>query len=266
MSMSVGASSGALSYLQQLLAQGAAGASTAASGADPLSLLLQSISGPSASAGQTGSATAAAGPAASSACPPFGADTMAALISLQGQPSDGGEMSKMFATFDTNSDGQISKSEFDTAFSQAGVDSATTDAAFAKLDTNGDGSVSQSELAAAKTHHGHHHHHAEGGGESQASASSGMNALDTLLSSAGADGATTKTATNSDGSTSTTISYVDGTTIDMTTPAPSTNGGTSSAATSNGTGTQSNANLLEQLIQLQSQLLTAAASTLSAIA
>jgi hypothetical protein len=47
----------------------------------------------------------------------------------------------------------------------------------------------------------------------------------------------------------------------MTTPASSTAGGNS-----NGVSHQSAANLREQLIRLQSQLLTAATSTLSAIA
>ena len=266
MSMSVGASSNALSYLQQLLQQGTAGASSAAGGADPLSELLQTLAGPGASTDPLTAPSAATGTAAgsgSSGCAPFGSGMMATMISMQGQPPNGGEMSKMFATFDTNSDGQISKSEFDSAFGQAGVDSATTDAAFAKLDGNGDGSISQSELASAK-HHGHHHHHAEGGGESQGGKSSGQSAIDALLSSAGANGATSKTATNADGSTSTTISYADGSTIDMTTPASKS--GSLSTATSNSASTQSNANLLEQLIQLQSQMLTAATSTLSAIA
>ena len=49
MSMSVGASSNALSYLQQLLQQGTAGASNAAGAPDPLSELLQTLSGSSAS-------------------------------------------------------------------------------------------------------------------------------------------------------------------------------------------------------------------------
>ncbi len=107
----------------------------------------------------------------------------------------------MFATFDTNGDGQISKSEFDSAFSQAGVDSATTDAAFAKLDANGDGAISQDELAKAK--HGHRHKVADNGG------SSDQGGLDALLSGANAAGATTKSITNADGSTTTTISYAD---------------------------------------------------------
>ena len=44
---------------------------------------------------------------------------------------------------------------------------------------------------------------------------SGQSPLDALLSSAGADGATTQTVTNADGSTTTTITYADGSTIDI---------------------------------------------------
>ena len=102
-----------------------------------------------------------------------------------------------------------------------------------------------------------------GGGGSQANASSGQNAINSLLSSADATGATTQTATNADGSTTTTISYADGSTVEMTTPvATANNGGTAGTGASG----QNNANLLEQLIQLQAQLLNSTTSTLSAIA
>ena len=262
MSMSVGASSNALSYLQLLLQQGAAGVTDPASASDPLSTLLQSLSGPGAATDP--STSAAASTTASSGCSSFDAGTMAALISLQGQSATGisaQSPSQLFAKLDTNGDGQISRSEFESALGAAGVDTSSADALFAKLDTNGDGSISESELTSAKRGHGHHHHH-RGGGETQASASSGQNPLDALLSSADASGATTQTASNSDGSTTTTISYADGSTVEMTTPAPATS---DSGTPSTGTSGQSSANLLEQLIQLQAQLLSSAAPTLSAI-
>ena len=78
------------------------------------------------------------------------------------------------------------------------------------------------------------------------------NPLDAMLSDAGATGATTQTTTNADGSITTTISYADGTKIDMTAPPAQSNGG--------------KVNVLETLIRLQSQLLPAAGSSLSAIA
>jgi hypothetical protein len=187
------------------------------------------------------------------------------MSGLQGQATGGTKTSQMFATFDTNGDGQISKSEFDSAFSQAGVDGTTTDAAFAKLDANGDGSISQDELAKAKHGHGHHHQMA-GGGDTQSGGSSEKSGLDALLSGASAAGATTKSITNADGSTTTTISYADGTSIDMTVAAQSKSGDGASGNGSNGGSNQASSNLLEQLIKLQSQMLTASSSTMSAVA
>lgn len=277
MSMSVGASSSsALSYLQQLLQQGTAGATNAASGSDPLSMLMQEISGDNSSSGQTSpaaSSTAASG----SSVPPFGQDMMSQLISLQSQQtgSSSGTQSPeqaFFSKLDSNGDGQISQSEFENAASKVGVSTSTADAVFAKIDANSDGSVSQSELTKADHGGGHHHHHVEGGGGSsdsaQGGASSGQSTLDSLMSSTGADGATTQSSTNADGSVTTTISYADGSKVDMTTPAASSGGSDASGGNASGgnTGSSSTSNLLEQLIKLQSQVLSAATSTMSAFA
>jgi hypothetical protein len=262
MSMSVGASSNALSYLQSLLGQDTSGAG-GTTGADPLSALLQSLTGTSPDASQTSGQTtnqSASQTGASAGYSPFGSDTMAALISLQGEGASGvtaQSPSALFAKLDTDGDGQISKSEFEKALSGAGVSTSAADTAFAKLDANGDGSVSQSELASAHGHGGPHHMHGGGGAKGGSSAQSG---LDSLLSATGADGATTQTSSNADGSTTTTITYADGSSIASTTPASSAGGSTS------GSGKSGSSNLLQQLTQLQSQLIGAAASTLSAIA
>jgi hypothetical protein len=262
MSMSVGASSNALSYLQSLLAQGTAGANDAAGASDPLSALLHTLSG--ATAEPSATAGAPAGGTAGTGCSSFDSGTMAALISLQGQSASAATAqspSSVFSKLDTDGDGEISKSEFENALGGAGVDTSSADALFAKLDGNGDGSLGQSELTKAKQ--GHHLHHMHGGGESQAGGSSGQNAISALLSSAGADGATAQTITNSDGSSTTTISYADGSTVEMTSPAAVADG---SGSPGNGANGQNSANLLEQLIRLQSQLLNTAASTISAVA
>jgi hypothetical protein len=257
MSMSVGASSNALSYLQSLLAQATSGAGIATSTGNPLSELMQSLSGSSTAADPSASATAAS----SQSCPPFGSNTMAALISLQGESASGvtaQSPSQLFAKIDTNGDGQISKSEFETALGSIGVDSSTADSLFAKLDTNDDGSISQSELAGAKPGHGHHGHHMRGGGAAQ---SGGGQSATASSSSTSADETTTQSTTNPDGSTTTTITYNDGSVVSMTTPVATQNSGGSSG----GTGSQNNANLLERLIQLQSQLLSGAVSTISSL-
>ena len=266
MSMSVGASSNALSYLQSLLAQGTSGASDAAASSNPLSPLLQALSGFGTAPEQPTPATAPtnANVTAGSGGPPFAPGMMAALLSLQGQSATGGTAqtpSSLFSKLDTNGDDQISQSEFETALGSDGVDKSSADSLFTKLDANGDGSISQSELTQAQ-HAGGHHHHMHAGGGAQGSGSSGQSA-DSLLSSTDASGATTQTASNADGSSTTTITYADGSTVEMTTPAAATNSSGTAAAGANG---QNTANLLEQLIQLQSQLLGSVTPTLSAVA
>ncbi len=264
----IGAASSALSYLQSLLAMGTSGAGDA-KGANPISSLLDGQSGSDPTTGAPPPAAASTGSTSGSNQPTFDAGMMAALISLQSQlqsQSASGAApqgpSHLFTKLDTDGDGQISKSEFETALGNDGVDASSADALFGKLDVNGNNSISQSELA--KAEHGHHHHHhmrADSG--SQAGGTSGQSPIDAVLSSANANGAKSQTTTNSDGSTTTTISYADGSTVEMTTPGASTD---NSGNTGNGTSGQNTANLLEQLIQLQAQLLNAAPPTLSAVA
>lgn len=258
MSMSVGASSNALAYLQQLLQQGTSGASSTGA-ADPLSELMQTLSG-SGSGSDPLTSPSADTPAGSgaSACQPFGSGTMAQLLSLQGQDKNGPEQA-FFSKLDTDGDGKISKTEFESAASKAGVDSSVADAVFDKIDGDSNGSVGAGELAKAD-HGGHHHHVYGGGGEG--------GGLDALMSGADASGATTKTTTNADGSSTTTISYADGTSIDLNIPAAAASTGTSASSdntstdssassTSGSTNSQTSFNLLEQFIKMQSQMLSA---------
>lgn len=188
-----------------------------------------------------------------------------------GDPSSGGQ--RLFSALDSNGDGQISKSELESAFtsvaSAAGVttDQATqaADVLVSKLDTNGDGSISQSEFAAGAPK-GHHHHGSPAGG------AAGGDPLASLLQSGAASsgGSSTATAnadsstvtTNADGSTTTTITYADGTKITLSTPATadptssssSTGGSTASSDSSAATPTQSpGEKVLAALIRLQEQ-------------
>ncbi len=270
MSMSVGASSNALAYLQQLLQQGTAGASSSTGAADPLSELMQTLSGSGSDTDPLTSPTSdAPSGSGASGVPPFGSGTMAQLLSLQNQ-SKGGPEQAFFSKLDTDGDGKISKTEFESAASKAGVDTSVADAVFDKIDGNADGSVSQGELAKADHGGGHHHVHGGGGG------GGGGGGADALMSGTDAAGATTTTTTNADGSTTTTIAYADGTSIDMNVPAAApastatSSGGSSSDSSSSGsassTSNQTSANLLEQLIKMQSQMLSAmqaSASTMS---
>jgi Ca2+-binding EF-hand superfamily protein len=101
--------------------------------------------------------------------------TMSALISAQSQSSStaatststtptspSSALQDLFSQIDGNGDGQISKSEFETALGAGGTNVAQADDVFSKLDKNGDGSVSldemKSALQGAGGHHGGHHH------------------------------------------------------------------------------------------------------------
>jgi len=252
MSVSSVGSSSPNPYLQRLLSPDDADPSDAAAPSDPLQALYQAVTG-----GQSGDPLIAAatssddGLAASSGAPQFSPDVMKALLSIQGnQGKSPGKLESLLGKFDTNGDGQISQSEFETAIGP-GADKTKVDELFQKLDANGDGAVSQDELKAAlqKAHGGHHHHHsAEGAGEQ--GGASGSDPLQALLSGAAADGTTSQSATNADGSSTTTITYADGTKVEMTTPAAASNAG----ATSSDPEAPNFANLLKQLINLQARL------------
>lgn len=171
-------------------------------------------------------------------------DTWNALLAAQSpsatnasaSPSDA--MKDLFSQIDVNGDGSITKSEFEQQLGAGGTNVAAADNVFAKLDTDGDGSVSMNELTSAlqtrKSGGSHHAHGGHGGG-------GGGGLADALSQSI--DGATTTTTTNSDGSTTTTLTYADGSKVTSTSAASS--AGASSAASSY--------NLIEKLIQSQSQ-------------
>jgi hypothetical protein len=262
MSMSVSASSNALSYLQQLLQQGIAGASGQASASDPLTTLMNAMSASDGSADQSGSASDSSS-AISFPPPSFDSNTMAMLISTQSQSaSSSAAASPSQSATQTGSEvfENIGKTDFENALAGAGVSKSDADTLFAQLDSNGT-SAAQGASPGAHGAHGQHHHGNGGGAESQDSgAAPSQNPPDALLSGASADGATSQTATNADGSTTTTLTYADGTKIDMISPAAASNAATSSS------GSDQKGNLIENLIRLQSQLLPAAAATLSTIA
>jgi EF-hand domain pair len=266
MSMSVNSTSNALSYIQNLLQSMSSGVGGAAS-TDPLDNLSQLFSGSPANGSTNQSSTSNAfGPSP----PPFSSGTMAALMALQGQAANGasgsGGAQGLFSQLDTDGDGSVSKTEFESALGQSGVDTSSADALFSKLDQNGDGSVSQSELSSA-AHRGHGHGH---GHHMEASGSGGggdQGGLASLLNSTSANGASTQTESNSDGSSKTTITYADGSTVTMTTPAAEQNGGTSGDGTNGQTAGGSNSNnLIQQLIRLQAQLVSQQGASVSAVA
>jgi Ca2+-binding EF-hand superfamily protein len=253
MSVSSIGSSNPNAYLQRLLQPDDSDPAAATAPTDPLQALFQAITGGKSSDPLIAAATSGDNNSATSCgAPQFSPDVMKALLSVQGNQAGTGtsKLEKLLGKFDTNGDGQISQSEFETAIGP-GADKTKVDELFQKLDANGDGAVSQDELKAAvqKAHGGHHHHHsAEGAGEQ--GGAGGSDPLQALLSDAAADGTTSQSATNADGSSTTTITYADGTKVAMTTPAAASTAGTATADPE----APNFANLLKQLISLQAQL------------
>jgi len=265
---SIGASASAYYYLQSLLPPRPADGGEASG--DPVTELLNAFY-PSGTGAQSGSAPdPASGTSFGAAGPAFSPDTMTSLMSLQEQPPGvnpfvSARPQALFSQIDANGDGQISQSEFENIFG-SNADLSKVDGLFKALDGDGDGSVSQDELTSAMqaSHARHHHHH-------HANPSQGAGDLLQALMTTGTQGATATTASGSDGSSTTTIKYADGSSMSLTTPPASTlsaatdSGSTDSSSTdsgSSGTGSNSSSyfNLLEQLIRLQAQSLSAMAS------
>ena len=261
---SLGASTSAYSYLQSLLPQHADDGKRTGS-SDPVTELLKAFY-PNSSA-DAGTSPDAAGGGGTGTLTFFNHDTMTALMFAQEQPSGDNPFvtaraQSLFSQVDANADGQVSQSEFENIFG-SDADTSKVDGLFNALDGNGDGSVSLDELtSAAQASHAHHHgqhHHGDGGqGIGQT--------IDALLAS-GTQGASVDSTSNADGSSTTTISYADGSKVALTTPSgsgdsagdsTSGSGGTSSGNTNSGNANY--ASLLEQLIRLQAQVLSASSS------
>lgn len=217
----IGAIGGALSLLNSV--QQVTGSSGVSKAGDILSSIEKALGGKS---GEASKAVAGSGQGA----PPLSQGTLATLIALQGQ--DGSKQKGgLFGRIDTNADGKISKDEFGGMLNKVGVDAASTSRMFGELDADQDGSISKLELAPGRRDNKSHQARRDG--------------LSALLNSTDFTGASTKTNTNADGTSTTTITYADGSAVSVTAPAASGNGGKTS-------GTQQ-ANLIDQLIRLQSQ-------------
>lgn len=235
-------------------AAGAVGAAAAAAGTavDLLSSLTPGKSGSATGVKQTNSIFAlngAAGdtsvltPANSTAPAPGGAlspCTFNALLSAQdsnGKASPSDALKDLFAQIDTNGDGKITKAEFEDKLGAGGTNIAAADNVFNKMDTDADGAVSLDEMASALKSKGgghRHAHHAGGGADAL------MQAL---------QGASSASTTNSDGSITTTLTYADGSKITLSQPASS----------STSTAASSQYNLVEKMMQRQTDALATAA-------
>ena len=131
----------------------------------------------------------ASSPASASSTPPprsggtskISPATLSVLLAAQSQSSMGSTRSALASQPDAlkdlfsqlaDSDGNISKSAFETAFGAGGTNLAQADDVFGKLDQDASGTVSLDEMSAALKGRGHHrYHHAGNSTEAQAIAS-----------------------------------------------------------------------------------------------
>jgi hypothetical protein len=152
----------------------------------------------------------------------------------------------LFSQLDTNSDGQVSKSEFENALGAGGTNLAQADDVFSKLDKNGDDSVSLDELTSALQGRGHHHHHHHVASADGTSGSDGSSS-DPLLQAL--SGASSTQVSNSDGSTTTSVTYADGSKVTLISP----------PATKSSSSATSSYNFIEQLIQREAKAISSSA-------
>ncbi len=149
---------------------------------------------------------------------------MSALLAAQDQSqastaptSRSDALKDLFSQLDANSDGKVSKSEFENALGAGGTNIAEADDVFGKLDKDGDGSASLDEMSSVLKGaggHGHRHKHvASSDGSSDSSGTSGSDS-DPLLQALDATASTS--VANSDGSTTTSLTYADGSKVTMT--------------------------------------------------
>lgn len=234
-------------------AAGAVGAAAAAAGTalDLLSSLTPGKSGSTTGVKQTnslfdlGSATSATNTSTITSSSPtqtgaLSPSTFNALLSAQdsnGKASPSAALKDLFTQIDTNGDGKITKAEFEDKLGAGGTNVAAADNVFSKMDADGDGSVSLDEMAAALKGKGRGHSHAHQAGD-------GADALMQAL-----QGASSSSTTNSDGSITTTLTYADGSKITISQPAASSTSGSAS----------SQYNLVERMVQRQTDSLAAAA-------
>lgn len=191
------------------------------------------------STGNTPSATSVS-PTSSTSAGALAPSTFNALLSAQdsnGKASPSDALKSLFAQIDGNGDGKITKAEFEDKLGAGGTNIAAADNVFNKMDANEDGSVSLDEMATALKSKGggHHHAHQSGGG-----ADALMQAL---------QGASSTSTTNSDGSITSILTYADGSKVTISQPASS----------STSTTASSQYNLVDQMMQRQTDALAAAA-------
>ncbi len=126
--------------------------------------------------------------------------TMSALLAALSQSTTESEKSAsasrsdplkaLFSQIDADSDGKLSKSEFEDALGAGGTNLAQAQSVFGKLDRNGDGSVSLGEMASALRSKGHRQHDVAGADGTTGSGAPDAAGTDPLTSAAASSAAT----------------------------------------------------------------------------
>jgi Ca2+-binding EF-hand superfamily protein len=192
---------------------------------------------------------------------------MSALLAAQSQSSTAttapasaspsGALKDLFSQIDGNGDGQISKSEFESALGAGGTNIAQADRVFSRLDQNGNGTVSLDEMSSALKGRGgghHHHHHVASSGETSGTsgigdpASTDASSSDPLLQAL--QTALSPSTTNSNGLATASLTPADLSKVTTT----------SLGAFGSATSTY---NSVEQMIQRQVQAMSFSATPLS---
>jgi EF hand domain-containing protein len=250
MLFALGAASSALDLLSSLTSPLSSSTSNGQTGIVPGSSF--SITNPT----TTSTTTTPGGSAGNQLSPSTWNTLLAAQSQSSGPTSRSAALDDLFSHIDGNSDGQITKQEFENALGAGGTNLQMADDVFNKMDLNGDGAISKDEMSRSLEQSGHHHHHHHAGGAGGANGAAGANGVGGS-SAGGADGlmqalqgASSTSTTNSDGSATTTLTYADGTKITMTQPAA---GSTSSS----GNGAIHSYNFTERMIERQAQLIAA---------
>jgi hypothetical protein len=245
MLFALGAASSALDLLSSLTSPLSSSTPNGHSGIVPGSSF--SITNPTTTTAST--PTSSVGSAGNQLSPSTWNTLLAAQSQGSGPTSRSAALDDLFSQIDGNSDGQITKQEFENALGAGGTNLQMADDVFNKMDLNGDGAISKDEMSRSleQSSRHHHHHHAGGAGGANGVGGTGGGA-DGLMQAL--QGASSTSTTNSDGSTTTTLTYADGTKITMTQPAA---GSTSSS----GNGAIHSYNFTERMIERQAQLIAA---------
>ncbi len=184
--------------------------------------------------------------------------TMSALLAAQSQSTTvstpsaptgrSSALKDLFSQVDADSDGKLSKSEFENALGAGGTNLAEADSVFGKLDKDGDGAVSLNEMMSALNGKMQRRQHDTGSAGAHASGAPGGSGKDPLMQAL--QGASSTSVTNSDGSITTSLTYADGSRVTMT----------SAAANSASGAAASSYNFIEQMIQRQAKAISSAAT------